>query len=146
MSSTLPLFPLTNPSLLDQGPIFVSPYKANLIPYTSPSLFLPQVPQPSQEMLEREKTLAYLRGNNKELREILAQIKLPKMDVLTLVSHTRLEFTDLIHELVITLLPHEVKKIKLIITLPSLILDYSTPLSKKRKAKELKELPSPNGK
>lgn len=52
-------------------------------------------------MLERDKTVEALRESNKEMKSIIAQMRIPKIDVLTLVNPTNLKFFDLICKMVI---------------------------------------------
>lgn len=57
------------------------------------------------ETIEREKTLIALRESNKEIENLLAQLRIPKTNILTLKRFVNLDFKGLLHEMVIVLLP-----------------------------------------
>lgn len=72
------------------------------------------------------------------MERLLAQLRIPKTDVLTLENHVSLEFIELLYEMVIVLLPQVLDKLELGVSLPNIILGdllkvKFTPLSKKRK-------------
>lgn len=137
-SLTLLFFPPLNPPLLAQEPHFVNLFGDTPLPQTQSS-FSPQSP-PSLplEMLEREKTRASLRESNREMERLLVQLRIPKTDELTLKNSASLELMEPLHEMVIVLLPQDLNKLELRVSLPNLMLGdpfkvLVIPLSKKRK-------------
>lgn len=92
-SSSLPFFSPANLLLLELEPLFV-----NLSRDTPPELyvnplFLPaQTPTLTLETLERKKTLEDLRVTNRDMEALLAQLRIPRTDVLSLEKATNLVF------------------------------------------------------
>lgn len=75
------------------------------------------------------------------MEKLLAQFRIPKANVLTLERLVNLFFVDIIHEIVIVLLPQELSKLEVGLNLSNLMIGEHfnakiTPLSKKRKSLE----------
>lgn len=85
-------------------------------------------PQPmTREMIEKEKNLEALRESNREMERILAQLRITKIDALTLNITICLEFIELIHEMVIIFLPRRLTRLELRLNLPNLMIgEYFT--------------------
>lgn len=63
-------------------------------------------------MLKNEKTMEILRYSNREMKEILAQLRILKTDATTPEKPLNLQFTELIQEIVIVLLSLELSKLE----------------------------------
>lgn len=101
-------------------------------------------------MLEKESTLEALRANNRKIKILLAQLKIPKIDALTLETPINLEFIDLIHEMVIIQLLQELSNLEIKLNLPNLIIgerfiDKISPLLRKKNPIDDRDL-QPQGK
>lgn len=88
---------------------------------------------------------------NLEIKGILAQLRIPKMDALILERLVSLEFLILIHEIVIVFLPQELTKLESRLNLPNLMIGEHfiaklSSFSVKRKAREMAETSNPLGK
>lgn len=58
-------------------------------------------------MSERDKTMEILKENNREMEIILASLKVPRTDVITLEKTLTLKFKDLISQVTIVFLPQD---------------------------------------
>lgn len=91
---------------------------------------------PSQVLLEREKTLEALR-ENREMENIWTQLRIPKIDVLTLERSVSPEFMKSMYEVVIMLLPQDLTRLGLEISLPNFMIgdhfhaNFSPPIQEK---------------
>lgn len=75
-------------------------------------------PLVSLEAMKREKALTSLRKSNREMKNLLAQLRIPKTDVLTLERPVSLDFEGLLHEIVIVLLPQDLSKLEISLGMP----------------------------
>lgn len=94
------------------------------------------------EIIQRESTLEALRSSNREIEELLDQLRIPIIDALTKERPLYIEFTELIHEKVIILMPQEHSKLELDLNLPNLMIEeylFSriATQSRKKKAQEI---------
>lgn len=69
-------------------------------------------------MLERGDTLKSLRENNREMKIILASLRIPRINVLILEKALTSRFEDVVSEIEIILLPYPLNKFSLEFILP----------------------------
>lgn len=92
-----------------------------------------------------------LRASNNDMDDLLTSLWVPRTEATTLERPLILEFTKLIHKMVIVLFPRDLGKLELVILHPRYLIESHfivkiKPLSKKRKELEPAETSSSQGK
>lgn len=131
MSQSLPSPHMSK--ILMEGPLFI---KSSGDPPPVPTSLL-------VEIREREKTLEALRESNREIESILASLKPPHSETITLKKTLSHSFENLTREILLTLIPIDLNKFGIKINLLGIGIFYSIKLtSLSRKRKEMHITPS----
>lgn len=136
ISNIPPFFPKKILGRLASGPLFVR--EEENPPMNHLSLTNPRPTQLalSLDLEEIKITMKALRQNNREMEKILATLKVPKAEVLTLDRTFTHSFEDLINVMLMVFIPLDLNKIDLQILIPYTNIFHTAkikPLSKKRK-------------
>lgn len=146
------LSPPLNLMLLALGPSFVNPNGDFPLLQTIAPQYLHNLSHSlSNEVLERENTLEAIRESNREMEALLAQLRIPRTDVLTLKRVVNLVFEGATQELVFVLFPKDISRLELSLGLPNPMIgdSYKEKISllfRKRKCLDQPSPSSPSGK
>lgn len=112
----LPFFRLINQELLLTGLSFAT---NSGVPQSQEEIMINPYPSLALEIQEKEHTMKILRAKNKEMEDLLASMEGPRTKATSVEKSLILEFTELIYEMVIILMPRDLEKLELTIIAPS---------------------------